>query len=99
MADSPSLFPPPPPLLSFYSSPSISLSLSSARLPGSSPPPPTPLYPPFLPSSLALLFYISSFGLLWLLRPRADPSHRRMMGSSPSYRGYLLSTSIHITFL
>lgn len=46
MADSPSLFPPPPSLLSFCSSPCISLSLHSARLPGSSPLPPgapTPL--------------------------------------------------------
>lgn len=56
-------------------------------------------HPPFLQSSLALLFYISSFRLLWLLRPRADPSPHRMMGSTPSYRGYLLSASIHIAFL
>lgn len=97
MADSPSAFPPPP--LLFYSSLSISLSLSSAPLLGSSPLPPIPRTFSFLPSSQALLSYISSFRLLWLLRPRADPSHRRMMGSSPSYRSYLLSASIHITFL
>jgi len=55
MADSPSLFPPPPPLVSFYSSPSISLSPSSARMLGSSPP--LPLTPTALLSSHPLWPY------------------------------------------
>lgn len=49
MADSQSFFPPPPALLLFYSSPFISLSLSSAHSPGSSqlpPATPTPSLPP-----------------------------------------------------
>lgn len=48
---------------------------------------------------MALLFYISSFRLLWPLCPCADSSPRRMMGPSPAYRHYLLSASIRITFL
>lgn len=71
--------------LSLYLHPALTCQGSSQ------PPPPPPL--------MALLFYISSFGLLWPLRPRADSSPRRMMGPSPAYRRYLLSASIRITFL
>lgn len=63
MADSPSLFPPPPPLLSFYSSPSIPPSLSSAHLPGSSPllPIPPPSFPPILSGLIVLHLFIRAF--------------------------------------
>lgn len=59
--DSPSVFPPPP--LLFYSSLSFSLSLSSARLPGSSPLPPIPplSFPPILSSLIVLHLFIQAF--------------------------------------
>lgn len=61
--------------------------------PGSSP-------PSFLPSSLALLFYISSFRLLWLLRPRTIPSRRWMMGSSPQLSQlFIINADPHHIFL
>lgn len=63
MADSPSLFPLPPPFLSFCSSLSISLSLCSAHLPGSSPLPPVPppSFPPILSGLIVLHLFIQPF--------------------------------------
>lgn len=64
MADSPSLLPPPPPLLAFCSSLSISLSPSLACLPGSSPLPSShPLWP-YCFTSLHSGFY-GYFVLVW----------------------------------
>lgn len=76
MADSQSFFPPPPALLLFYSSPFISLSLSSAHSPGSSelspatphphPLPPSSLhhtrsFPPILSGLIVLHLFIQAF--------------------------------------
>lgn len=68
MADSPSLLPPPPPLLSFsvYLSISIFRSLAGGRhpslLPPSAPPPPIPpSFPPTLSGLIVLHLFIQAF--------------------------------------
>lgn len=59
----PLCFPPPSALLSFYFSLSVSLSLSPARLLGSSPLPPIspPFFPPILFGLIVLHLFIQSF--------------------------------------
>lgn len=84
MADSPPLFPPPPSLLSFYSSIYRSISFLACRGPHPSfLPPPPPFLPPILSGLIVLHLFIQSF--------MAASSSRRPI-SPPEY-GFLLKLS------
>ena len=98
MADSPSLLSHPPCPLPAPSSPLVPSLSPSISLSPPPPPPPTLLsFPPILSGLIVLHLFIQAFmAASSSCRPISPPG---WWVPSPSYRGYLLSASIHITFL